>query len=103
MGDVSDDDVEVVGAGRQEDEEPTLAEALGIMAQQKQAIEALQKCLAKLEKRDATTMDIGDLNDITGEHTRFVLFCFVWLATLGMPVLASCTAASTFRRVVEAP
>ena len=32
-----------------------------------------------------------------------VLFCFVWLATLGLPVLASRTAASTFRRVVEAP
>ena len=36
---------------------------------------------------------------------RFVLFCFVWLATvtLGVPVLASGTAAGTFRRVVEAP
>ena len=32
MGDVSDDDVDVVGAGRQEEEEPTLAEALGIVA-----------------------------------------------------------------------
>ena len=70
MGDVSDDDVDVVGAGRQEDEEPTLADALGIVAQQKQAIEALQNRLAELEKRDATTMDIGDLNDIAGERTR---------------------------------
>ena len=33
----------------------------------------------------------------------FVLFCFVWLATLGVPVVASGTAAGTFRRVVEAP
>ena len=33
----------------------------------------------------------------------FVLFCFVWLATLGMPVVAPGTAADTFRRVVEAP
>ena len=32
-----------------------------------------------------------------------VLFCFVWLATLGVPVVASGTAADTFRRVVEAP
>ena len=32
-----------------------------------------------------------------------VLFCFVWLATLGMPVVAPGTAAGTFRRVVEAP
>ena len=31
------------------------------------------------------------------------LFCFVWLATLGVPVVASGTAADTFRRVVEAP
>ena len=34
---------------------------------------------------------------------RFVLFCFVWLATLGVLVVASGTAADTFRRVVEAP
>ena len=33
----------------------------------------------------------------------FVLFCFVWLATLGVPMVASGTAADTFRRVVEAP
>ena len=33
----------------------------------------------------------------------FVLFCFVWLATLGVPEVASGTAAGTFRRVVEAP
>ena len=33
----------------------------------------------------------------------FVLFCFVWLATLGVPVVAPGTAAGTFRRVVEAP
>ena len=33
----------------------------------------------------------------------FVLFCFVWLATLGVPVVASGTAAGPFRRVVEAP
>ena len=33
----------------------------------------------------------------------FVLFCFVWLATLGMPVVAPGTAAGPFRRVVEAP
>ncbi|MEC7382252.1 MAG: hypothetical protein VYE16_04505 [Cyanobacteriota bacterium] len=26
----------------------------------------------------------------------FVLFCFVWLATLGLPVVASRTAARTF-------
>ena len=32
-----------------------------------------------------------------------VLFCFVWLATLGMPVVAPGTAAGPFRRVVEAP
>ena len=35
--------------------------------------------------------------------TIFVLFCFVWLVTLGMPVVAPGTAADTFRRVVEAP
>ena len=34
---------------------------------------------------------------------RFVLFCFVWLATLGVPEVAPGTAADTFRRVVEAP
>ena len=34
---------------------------------------------------------------------RFVLFCFVWLATLSVPVVALGTAADTFRRVVEAP
>ena len=33
----------------------------------------------------------------------FVLFCFVWLATLGVPVVAPGTAAGPFRRVVEAP
>ena len=33
----------------------------------------------------------------------FVLFCFVWLATLGMPSVAPCTAAGPFRRVAEAP
>ena len=38
-----------------------------------------------------------------GQWAVFVLFCFVWLATLGLPVLASRTAARTFRRVVEAP
>ena len=32
-----------------------------------------------------------------------VLFCFVWLATLGVPVVAPGTAADTFRRVVEPP
>ena len=32
-----------------------------------------------------------------------VLFCFVWLATLGMPVVAPGTAAGPFRRVAEAP
>ena len=36
-------------------------------------------------------------------HACFVLFCFVWLATLGMPVVAPGTAAGPFRRVVEAP
>ena len=36
-------------------------------------------------------------------HNSFVLFCFVWLATLSVPVVASGTAAGTFRRVVEAP
>ena len=36
-------------------------------------------------------------------NNEFVLFCFVWLATLGLPVLASRTAARTFRRVGEAP
>ena len=34
---------------------------------------------------------------------KVVLFCFVWLAALGVPVVASGTAADTFRRVVEAP
>ena len=33
----------------------------------------------------------------------YVLFCSVWLATLGMPVVAPGTAAGPFRRVVEAP
>ena len=34
---------------------------------------------------------------------QIVLFCFVWLATLGVPVVAPGTAADTFRRVVETP
>ena len=34
---------------------------------------------------------------------EIVLFCFVWLATLGMPVVAPGTAAGPFRRVAEAP
>ena len=33
----------------------------------------------------------------------FDLFSFVWLATLGLPELASRTAAGPFRCVVEAP
>ena len=37
------------------------------------------------------------------DESEDVLFCFVWLATLGVPVVASGTAADTFRRVVEAP
>ena len=32
-----------------------------------------------------------------------LLFCFVWLATLGMPVVAPSTAAGPFRHVAEAP
>ena len=43
------------------------------------------------------------LSDSMISACRFVLFCFVWLATLGLPVVASRTGASTFRRVVEAP
>ena len=43
------------------------------------------------------------LNDGFCSSASFVLFCFVWLATLGMPVVAPGTAAGPFRRVVEAP
>ena len=42
-------------------------------------------------------------NIATAGPAHMVLFCFVWLATLGVPVVASGTAAGTFRRVVEAP
>ena len=38
-----------------------------------------------------------------GMDLRDFLFCFVWLATLGMPVVAPGTAAGPFRRVAEAP
>ena len=37
-----------------------------------------------------------------GAHTRF-LFCFVWLATLDSPALASHTAAVPFRALLKRP
>ena len=45
----------------------------------------------------------GQIGDKLVVSDCFVLFCFVWLATLGVPVVAPGTAAGTFRRVVEAP
>jgi hypothetical protein len=45
-----------------------------------------------------------DATDMSFDGCRvYVLFCFVWLATLGVPVVARGTAAGPFRRVVEAP
>ena len=52
-----------------------------------------------LNRRSRPTEDTNGVSRSKG----FVLFCFVWLATLGMPVVAPGTAAGPFRRVVEAP
>ena len=43
---------------------------------------------------------MGGLTTRQGGPT-VVLFCFVWLATLGVPVVAPGTAAGPFRRVAE--
>ena len=38
----------------------------------------------------------NDDDDVFWDVSNNVLFCFVWLATLGMPVVAPGTAADTF-------
>ena len=55
------------------------------------------------EDNDAHTALHGPRRALERLRAIFVLFCFVWLATLGLPVVASRTAARTFRRVVKAP
>ena len=48
-------------------------------------------------------MKRSHIHDLRQRDDGFVLFCFVWLPTLGMPAVAPGTAAGPFRRVAEAP
>ena len=72
-------------------------------------LETLDNCYTTSSfKSEARTVEITpcEENIAQGPQLRLqsvVLFCFVWLATLGVPVVAPGTAAGPFRRVVEAP
>ena len=67
-----------------------------------QGVRKTSRCNARAFPAQSTDLFCA-LHLLLRQLQRFVLFCFVWLATLGMPVVAPGTAAGPFRRVAEAP